>query len=192
MTGSISGVEWAEDEEIVFDFGGMESGETDDNGEEDGGETVSGQAPTVGSLYEDSYVLKSENTGDKTVVTLMSTTYKNALTYTKDDQESMKTAIDAGLKEIGAANVDGWRLPSKDELVYIGENIDVINTNLTSNGKEEFKLQSGTNNIYTFFFLTDDNQISTYNIVNQKEFPNPTSGKSSLYLCAFATVSFAN
>lgn len=104
----------------------------------------------------------------------------------------MKTAIDAGLKEIGAANVDGWRLPSKDELVYIGENIDVINTNLTSNGKEEFKLQSGTNNIYTFFFLTDDNQISTYNIVNQKEFPNPTSGKSSLYLCAFATVSFAN
>lgn len=194
MTGSISGVEWAEDEEIVFDFdfGGMESGETDDNGEEDGGETVSGQAPTVGSLYEDSYVLKSEITGDKTVVTLMSTTYKNALTYTKDDQESMKTAIDAGLKEIGAANVDGWRLPSKDELVYIGENIDVINTNLTSNGKEEFKLQSGTNNIYTFFFLTDDNQISTYNIVNQKEFPNPTSGKSSLYLCAFATVSFAN
>lgn len=192
MTGSISGVEWAEDEKIVFDFGGMESGETDDNGEEDGGETVSGQAPAVGSLYEDSYVLKSENTGDKTVVTLMSTTYKNALTYTKDDQESMKTAIDAGLKEIGAANVDGWRLPSKDELVYIGENIDVINTNLTSNGKEEFKLQSGTNNIYTFFFLTDDNQISTYNIVNQKEFPNPTSGKSSLYLCAFATVSFAN
>lgn len=89
MTGSISGVEWAEDEEIEFDFGGKESGGTDDNGD-----VETSDVPTVGTLYKGCYVLKSETNGGMTTLTLMyPENYSQVWGFDKDDQESIEAEL---------------------------------------------------------------------------------------------------
>lgn len=118
MTGSISGVEWAEDEEIEFDFGGKESGGTDDNGD-----VETSDVPTVGTLYKGCYVLKSETNGGMTTLTLMyPENYSQVWGFDKDDQESIEaelTTVLAGLSVEGISTE--WRLPTLEEIEILGK-----------------------------------------------------------------------
>ena len=89
LNGTITGATWNGTKDINFNFD--ESGSTTDettnpgtdegNNEEDTGETTTGNAPEVGTLYNECYVLKSEQTGNGTKVTLMSTGWKNELEF---------------------------------------------------------------------------------------------------------------
>lgn len=191
MTGSISGVEWAEDEEIVFDFGGMESGETDDNGD-----VETSDVPTVGTLYKGCYVLKSETNGGMTTLTLMyPENYSQVWGFDKDDQESIEaelTTVLAGLSVEGISTE--WRLPTLEEIEILGKNyneinekIKVLNESLATN--ERIDLIQTSNN--TYFFIDADSSIKTYNPVKNEPAPSIGTGVSTL-LRAFTTQTIAD
>ena len=166
MTGSISGVEWAEDEEIVFDFGGMESGETDDNG-------------------------KSEESETNTVVTLMSPKDFNEWIFDVDDQTSIRSEMNAALLELKIPEISGWRLPTLAELEYIGKEKNYENINdkikkLNESLTDKIKTIQISGNSYFY----DDGEIKSYNVVTNRS-TTITNGKTSI-LRAFATLTFTN
>lgn len=191
MTGSISGVEWAEDEEIEFDFGGKESGGTDDNGD-----VEISDVPTVGTLYKGCYVLKSETNGGMTTLTLMyPENYSQVWGFDKDDQESIEaelTTVLAGLSVEGISTE--WRLPTLEEIEILGKNyneinekIKVLNESLATN--ERIDLIQTSNN--TYFFIDADSSIKTYNPVKNEPAPSIGTGVSTL-LRAFTTQTIAD
>lgn len=191
MTGSISGVEWAEDEEIEFDFGGKESGGTDDNGD-----VETSDVPTVGTLYKGCYVLKSETNGGMTTLTLMyPENYSQVWGFDKDDQESIEaelTTVLAGLSVEGISTE--WRLPTLEEIEILGKNyneinekIKVLNESLATN--ERIDLIQTSNN--TYFFIDADSSIKTYNPVKNEPAPSIGTGVSTL-LRAFTTQTIAD
>lgn len=191
MTGSISGVEWAEDEEIVFDFGGMESGETDDNGDVESGDVVQGQAPEAGTLYKGCYVLKSEESETNTVVTLMSPKDFNEWIFDVDDQTSIRSEMNAALLELKIPEISGWRLPTLAELEYIGKEKNYENINdkikkLNESLTDKIKTIQISGNSYFY----DDGEIKSYNVVTNRS-TTITNGKTSI-LRAFATLTFTN
>lgn len=149
LNGTITGATWAGEKEISFSFD--ENGSYDgtgsditpddptggDDGDEDDTPVVGDQTdlPQVGTFYKGCYVMKHENAGGKTVVTLISGTAKQNLSFTKGDQSSIKSAVNDALASWDVEGVTGWRLPNEDEVAFIRENATVINENCISAGK---------------------------------------------------------
>ena len=128
----------------------------------------------------------------------MSTKKINALAYEYDEkdeqqnQNSMEAAIEKTFKSWSADIEDGpdFRLPTLNELLYVAENLDFINSKLDGYEKSKFEIEYNNGRL-TYFYLTEDGEISTYSIMSKRSYPNPTSGKKSLYLRGFATLSFS-
>lgn len=177
VSGTITGATWAG--QIDVDF-------TLNNGEVTPPST--GNAPEVGTLYNDCYVLKSDNSSNKTVVTLMSTCYWNKLEFVKDDQESLKEAIAAAFSKFTVEGIDSWRLPTLDELRYINEHIEEINQKLKENDKDIFNIDFY--GVYSYYFLDKDGLIKVYCPYRDEIEDSPNSGLASYVLRAFSTVEF--
>lgn len=193
LNGTITGATWEDTKNITFTFdenGSTTEEKPDTGGEETGDESTEGNAPKAGTLYKGAYVLKSEKSGSSTTVTLMSTEYKDKLSFTEGDQASIKTATDAAITELSVDGITGWRLATLDEMKYIKENLDAINSHLKDNGKPVFEIESGAL-IYLYYCLSD-NQIITYNPYLDKTSTSPGSDKATLVLRAFATVTITN
>lgn len=183
LSGTITGATWEGTKDIIFNFD--ENGSTTEDTPETGGEETNGNAPKAGTLYKGAYVLKSETSGNSTTVTLMSFKGKFGLEFDAGNIESVKTAINEGIAEIASSEIQGWRLPTKEELIYIKENISSI--------REKFQaLSVAKDNIITnefFYYLKNDSEVSLYNPDTEKE-TGFASGKSTHNLRAFASVTF--
>lgn len=191
MEGVMTGAIWEASVDIPLDFKNGESETTDTSTDDTEISEGTGEIPSVGTLYKGCYVLKSENNGSKTIITLMSTETTNGLTYEKGSQTSMEAAIEEIFKNWKVEGGPDLRLPTLDELLYVNENLDLINSKLNYYGEKEFKIGLA-NNSYTFFYLTEEEKISTYNIMTERDFPDPASNKKTLYLRGFATISYNN
>lgn len=190
LNGTITGVTWEGTKDIVFDFDENGSTSTETNpGDITGGDEATGDAPSVGTLYKGCYVLKSETAGNSTTVVLMAPGSKNALEFTKGDQASMLEAVNNGIAELAVSGIDGWRLPSLNEMQYINENLETINSNLTNLG-EGIILKNSGGSLYSYYIKTSDGKISTYNLSRGDTTDNPNSGLKSILLRAFATLTF--
>ena len=187
VSGTITGATWAGQIDVDFT---LNNGEVTppSEGNVDVDAEVKGNAPEVGTLYNDCYVLKSDNSSNKTVVTLMSTCYWNKLEFVKDDQESLKEAIDAAFSKFTVEGIDSWRLPTLDELRYIKEHIEEINQKLNENDKEIFNIDFY--GVYSYYFLDEDGLIKVYCPYRDEIVDSPNSGLASYVLRAFSTVKF--
>lgn len=129
LNGTITGATWQGVKNINFNFDETGSSIDENTGseteegkdEEDTGETTTGNAPEVGTLYKNCYVLKSENVGNGTKVTLMSTTFEQGLIFTDNDQSSINEAINVKLKDMAAASdgLESFRIPTLEDLKYV-------------------------------------------------------------------------
>lgn len=183
LNGTIAGATWEGTKDITFSFD--ESGSTTEDKPETGDGEASGNAPEAGTLYKGAYVLKSEKSGGSTTVTLMSTEYKDKLSFMKGDQTSMKTATDAAITELAVDGIDGWRLPTLQETEYIRNNITAINKGLSDNSQPA--LLTGQ---YLHYFLTDEGNISTISLDDGRQVEEPSPEKPTYILRAFTTVMF--
>lgn len=174
VSGTIKGVEWAGTINVDFTF----------KDEQISGPTL--LAPEVGTLYQDCFVMKSEKSGSKTIITLFTTAYKNRLEYIKGDQESMKEAVDAGIAELAVEGIEGWRLASVEEFRYIRDNAEFINGKLEEYGKDIFNIAR----VDTYFCLDTDGKIKIYCPYRDDLESSPSSGLASAYLYAFTTIEF--
>lgn len=178
VSGTITGAAWAGTINVDFTF------------DEAGGTIVppGGDAPAVGTLYEDCYVLKSESSGGKTAVTLFTTECMRELDFVKGDQESMESAVYAGIAGLAVDGIDGWRLPTVEELDYVCGNSEPINQKLKEYGKEIFNID--TYGIYSYYCL-DEGMVKVYTPYRKSFNENPNTGLATLVLRGFATVEFA-
>ena len=146
---------WLGTKNINFDLK-----ETEVSSDKDG-DIVQSDAPAVGTIYKNHYVMKSETEGNTTKVLLMSLSEKNALTYSTNEQTSIKESVDAALAEMKTDGLD-LRLPTWDELVYIRSNGKNINANLTTLGKTPLTIDTGNSNRHGYYYQKDKNKISLY------------------------------
>lgn len=158
LEGTIIGAEWAGEKDIVFGFYG--SGTTTDD-EPDGGDggSVGVDVPEPGSLYMDKYyVLRAEEGDGVTVVTLMTVMDMAALDFDPDDMESVRQAVEAGIKELadGSDGVTGWRLPVWEEMDYINVNFTEVRLDIMGYGSD---VLPGAYNPY--FFMKEDGGTQT-------------------------------
>lgn len=170
LSGTITGAEWAGEEEITFDFDekGSSTNETEDGTTDDSEDnpTISETAPAVGSFYQDKYyVLKSESSNGKTNVTLMATEEMNnvlkEVVDVSNDQDDVRAAVDAAIVGLTAdSDITGWRLPTIEEMDYISANIKSIESHLENANKKGFDRTF-------FYFMTKQDVISSYSFSNK-------------------------
>ena len=192
LSGTITGEEWAGEEEITFDFDetGSEPIAPDDSTKDDGEDnpTISETAPAVGSFYQDKYyVLKSESSNGKTNVTLMTTEEADNVIDREisvpNDQDAVRTAVDAAIAKLTAdSDIKGWRLPTIEEMDYISENIDNIRVHFENAKKDFFDFSE-------FYFMTKQDVISSYSF-SSKTNPEHTILAAYTLLRPVAVVTF--
>ena len=181
LNGTITGATWAGEKEISFSFD--ENGSSDgtgsditpddptggddggDDGDEDDTPVVGDQTdlPQVGTFYKGCYVMKHENAGGKTVVTLISGTAKQKLSFTKGDQSSIKSAVNDALASWDVEGVTGWRLPNEDEVAFIRENATAINDVFSADNIAPAFVQSGS---ICYFYEALDGNIMSFTVVD--------------------------
>lgn len=189
LNGTMTGVAWEGTKDIIFNFDENGSTSSENNpGDITGGEET-GEAPSAGSLYKGCYVLKSVTSGGATTVTLISTGSRNALTFTRGNQASISEAVNNAIAGLATDGITGWRLPNLEEVVYVKENLETINGNLTNLGQDIIVEKSG-GSVYSYYFMTSSGEINTYNIFRGDTDNNPNSGLKTVILRAFATVTF--
>ena len=192
LSGTITGAEWAGEEEITFDFDetGSEPIAPDDSTKDDGEDnpTISETAPAVGSFYQDKYyVLKSESANGKTNVTLMTTEETNSVIKevvdVSNEQDDVRSAVNAAIAELTAdSDIKGWRLPTIEEMDYISENIDNIRVHFENAKKDFFDFSE-------FYFMTKQDVISSYSF-SSKTNPEHTILAAYTLLRPVAVVTF--
>lgn len=179
----ISGVEWGGTNRLKITV--KESGMTGGgSGSGSSGDLVIGDAPADSTVYKGCYVLKSEVSGNYTNVTLIAPKGVDKLTFTDGDQASIKAAVDEAISNLtGNTGLNGWRLPTLDEIKSVEDDQKSINAKLSSYGMNIFYTNS------LFYYQSSENSIYCYSTSNGKSF-SPTSGKASNVLRPFATVRF--
>ena len=186
---NINGVDWAGTD--VWSFDADERNFTVDGGgdEPGGGTVVDGTVPHVGTLYKGCYVLKTEQIGNNTVVTLIAPEQYNTWKYTKGNQSEMKTEIDAKLNSVSVDGVSGWRLPSKEELQYVKDNYETVDALMSALGIQRFFLGSPSSN--SFLFKDISGSIFSYILKSGNVNETPGNGVS-VFLRPFTTLLFTD
>lgn len=186
LTATIKGTSWEKFPNVTFDFNESEP----ENPETPGGSEEPNNVPEVGSIYKDnSIVIGYEEEGNNTVVTLMSTEYKDKLTFSKNNQEEAKKAIDAAIAELSIEGVPRWRLPTLEELKYVKGALEVINKSLKDAQKPLFQTD-GSSNVYLYYYL-DNDEIKVY-CPSKDDTDYSLSGSAHNLLRAFTTITIPN
>lgn len=201
LSGTILGTEWAGTVDLEFDFDSTNITSTDNGGTStDDPTTLHGDAPAAGTMYKGCYVLRAVNSGTTTTVTLVTPTEKNKLTYTLTDgdteasQAAIKTATDQALSEVAVSGVDGWRLPTQEEVEYVKDNVSSINEQieaLSSSSVETFLAKYGAN-YYHYYFTSSDGNIYVYCIVDGTITKQPASARATYKVRGFTELTFSD
>lgn len=207
LEGVVYGAKWGDPVTIDFEIG---KDSTDDSGsssdeepkdDDDNDSQVYGEAPEVGSLYDNCIVIKSSsNTSTKsTTVTLMTIEEYNKLSYSKSQkgkdnskfQAEIASCVDETLAYYGDDNL---RLPSQEEIEYVANNIENINDYITNlNGKSglyETTIATKASGYYCgYYFTADDGNIYVYTLDgNIDQEPNPN--RATYKVRGFKTIEF--
>lgn len=147
----IKGEEWGETKQWNVTVNSSELVDEENNGDN----VETGDAPQAGSVYKGCYVLKSKTEGNKTVVTLITPKTLSQVIFGDADKESV---VAAAIAKVAVDEISGWRLPTKDELLWV----------FNSENKERINNELGKLNFSTFFlgkflFRDDDGAIKAYN-----------------------------
>ncbi len=173
---NIKGVEWGETTQWNFTANGFNLTDVEDANV---GIEI-GDAPTAGTLYKGCYVLKSETEGHKTVVTLITPQYKDKLSFTDGDNNSVKQAVDEAISELAVEGIKNWRLPTLDEMKWVTENKKSINDAMPNTIRTFFN--------GTYYFLDNDNIIKGFSLSSSAVIELEST--KSINLRPFATILF--
>lgn len=176
LTGTITGATWKGERTISFNFD--ESGATGSTTEEptpsepsSGGNTVTGNIPTVNTLYQGCFVLSVTNDGDNSAEVVLVSPNEVAVGKSRSQIENLDEYINSKLSEADVEAFSDWRLPTLAELnqlhtVYTTANNLFNNNNTLADSKyylctledvvimHKFNSTSGTTN-QTNFSATD-------------------------------------
>lgn len=192
LTGTITGATWAGERTITFEFdetsstgSGNENPGNNDPGNNNNNDALDGPAPTVGSNYQGTYVLRAVDNGDNTTtVTLMSPTQTTGLSFTANDQESISAAVSEAIADLAVEGISGWRLPTTEEMEYLRANQNNINSTLLGLGMTNLSITTYS----YYFYINYDNQISSYKLSSG----TTLAPDNKTIVRAFTTLTFNN
>lgn len=175
LTGVITGATWAGTRSIEFTGGAT-----------DEGQKVDGDAPAAGTAYKGCYVVKAEKaeSGNKTTVLLMSPTYNDEWTFKKGDTKAMQTEVESAIKKLAISGIEGWRLPTSDEIKYVYNNRDGINENIDKLNDIK-RLYNGS-----YLYQQGDDIYALILNTGKTYAPEEISSGTSTTLRVFATLTF--
>ena len=178
LSGTVTGAKWAGEKAIRFNFdesgtetaddeNGDDSNNDDNNGNEDNNGSdpnlLAGNAPTVFTVYDKWFILKTEDSGDYILATALSMTETKDLYTSGMTQAELKAAIDAALLTYNAEGPTGWRLPTAAEVTLINDNYTELRVEIRANHKNGVELGDGQ-----YFYQKDGSTIRAF----QGQFPN--------------------
>ena len=85
----------------------------------------------------------------------------------------MESAVYAGIAGLAVDGIDGWRLPTVEELDYVCGNAEPVNRKLKEYGKEIFNID--TYGIYSYYCL-DEGMVKVYTPYRKSFNENPNTG----------------
>ena len=152
LEGILKGTSWDGEKNIEFTFNGSNGTSSGDNTGDDP-EVVSGDVPTVGSLYNDDYVLSVTDNG--TTVTAVLVSGKVSQGAITQDKINEKEYILSQLRSICSSAYTGWRLPTYSEALVIKANSGDINRKMQEGGGSSESRQGWTVSA-SYFLLYED------------------------------------
>ena len=174
LTGTIVGDTWEAVKNITFDFD-ESSLAGDDPGGGEPSQGIEGPAPELWSVYMDKYfVLKSEETGEGTAVTLM-TLFEMVNVVSNEivsDPDLVDEAIEKSIADLadGTDGITGWRLPNEEEVIYIRDYFGEIRKGLMA---ADYDMSFDE----YYFFQTESGAVSSYMFTKSGEISDElTSG----------------
>ena len=154
LTGSITGASWNGTTTIEFTFNSNGSTTVNDNSNGGGNNTNNqdnleeGDAPEVGAIYKDCYVLSTEedDSGEYVTATLVHKLEMQIAGSQYTTQQELETEINSSLSSFDTNGITGWRLPTQNELSSIS--LGLINT--------AFENVSGATSMGNYFYYFSD------------------------------------
>ena len=186
LKATITGEDWEDFQDVILTF--------DDDGGVVPPVTPPSPIPTVGSIYEDAALVLSAVPGDnETVVTLMSIAESSGLVF-EDNQESVNSVVKEAVNDLAVSGISGWRLATTEEMKYVIDNKEMINSWLVDNGKPEFKIEVGTGgSVYSYYFENESGNVKIMNSWTGSISENlPKSDRTTSILRAFTTITFVD
>lgn len=186
LKATITGEDWEDFQDVILTF--------DDEGGVVPPVTPPSPIPTVGSIYEDAaLVLSAVPGGNETVVTLMSIAESSGLVF-EDNQESVNSVVKDAVNGLAVSGISGWRLATTEEMKYVIDNKEMINSWLVDNGKPEFKIEVGTGgSVYSYYFENEAGNVKIMNSWTGSISENlPKSDRTTSILRAFTTITFVD
>lgn len=208
LQGVLTGVVWDDPITINFELGEDANSDSDshtqddtngnnDSDNDDSDTTQTGNAPSVGTSYDNCVVIKSTTSGSSTIVTLMSIDEHGKLSYSKSqkgkDNEKFQAEIAACIEStMTFFEDDNLRLPTIEELEYVYNNRETINAYIEDidMGASLIELKAG--GWYCgYYYKADDGYIYVYTLDGQiDDEPNPN--RTTYKVRGFKTLTFTN
>ena len=95
----------------------------------------------------------------------MTPTQTTGLSFTANNQSSIKTAVDNAISGLAVAGISGWRLPTLEEMEFLTEIATDVNANLRYLSMTLLSLGDSAD----YFFTKSDGTISSYKIGSGRE-----------------------
>lgn len=203
LEGVLSGAKW--DDQLVIDFeftnsdGSSDDGSSgdDDSKQDEESTPQTGNAPSVGSLYDNCVVIKSSKSGSSTIVTLMTLDEYNKLSYSKSqkgkDNAKFQSEISSCIDETFAFfNDEMLRLPTLEELEYVYDNRETINGYIEDIDINASLIELKGGAYYCgYYYLADDDYIYVYTLDGQIE-KEPNPNRVTYKVRGFKTLTFTD
>ena len=190
LAGVLTGVAWAGEKTITFNFDANNSSAVDDNGNDDSNDNNNDNndptpsvesAPAAGTNYKGCLVMRSVTNDDGTkTVTLMSPQQKTGLDFS---QGTTASVIESAIEELKVTGVNNWRLPTKEELKYIWDNSASVRDWLTDLGFQDVSITK-------YYIIKKDD--TTYGGCNPKGVEQNFPLDSDNVVRLFTTIDFSN
>lgn len=203
FNGTVKSSNWAETPKESFNFGSTNHIRTITESNEDVTEELFGNAPERGTLYNGCFVLRTQNVGDTTVVTLLTPDEVSGIEVKKSNNatevaKSIKENTKAALNKLRVTGITGWRLPTLEEMQYVEKHLDEINEFIKHINNSGGDIELIDRDFYTitttyncgYFFNADDGNIYVYEFgtgINKK----PTT-RNTYKVRGFATMKFSD
>lgn len=196
LSGTIKGVDWAGTVSMDFNFNEKNSSETGGTSGNDD-EILHGDAPATGTLYNGCYVLRTSSTQNSTTVTLITPTEQNKIKISQSKEEetvlsSIKENTALALSNISVDGISSWRLPSQEEMEYIDNNMEEINSKISALGTDITTFVAKKSGYACgYFFNASDGNVYVYTLGTGGEIDkSPSSERATYKVRGFATVTF--
>lgn len=196
LQGSIKGDVWGETKDIAFEFSTADDETVDPEPQDPDNPTVEGDVPPVGTAYKGCYVLKSEQQGDGSVVTLLAKDDISDLSFS--DMASLREVIDNKLTALPKVDNCIWRVPTYNEIKYVYDNMSKINSDFDALRKDETTGKINFGNLvssdfgaeYKYYYEKEDKTLCALSFATGMSVDELKSKSKSLILRPITTIKF--